>query len=107
MLRFFIVYMTTFIRYRNLTSELIFIKNFVFGAMFFNSGCIILFATFSFPESFKILNRIFPGIYSNFNSFWFEDVGAEVVTAMLINFAVPCIKCVVFYLLQYKNKLME
>ena len=92
--------MTRFIRYRNLTSELIFVKNHLFYAMFFNSGFIILFATFSFPESYKILYRLFPGVYANFNSYWFEDVGKEVVTAMLINLSVPIVRFFVLYLLK-------
>ena len=48
MLRFFIVWMISFIRYKNSTTEKSFIKKNVFYAMFFNSGFVILFATFGF-----------------------------------------------------------
>ena len=75
LLRFFIVYMTNFIRYRSLTSEVTFIKNSVFYALFFNSAIVIIFATFSFSVGSgpigNLIYKLFPGAFINFNSYWF------------------------------------
>lgn len=84
-----------------------FVKRGVFYAMFFNSAFIILFATFVFPNADGLLKRLFTGIYCNINSYWFLDVGDQIVSSMILNMCVPIITFSIKWTLNFISKIRD
>lgn len=97
--------MTGFVRYRNLSSEMNFIKKKVFYAMFFNSSMIAIFATTNFES--PPLSWFFPGVYVNINSYWFTDVGESIVSGMIINMFVPLVIFLIKKFIHYYNVIKD
>jgi hypothetical protein len=79
-----------------------FIKNTIFLSSFFNSAISLLLASWSGREiGIPGLNRFFEGVYSDFNSDWFPDVGFVVIYNCLYNMVWPIIEFFVFYGLRH------
>ena len=79
----------------------------VFWATFFNSGLIMIIATFDFRKNEKFLYDFFSGLYVDVNSYWFRDVGFTVVSAMIINMFYPIIEFFLFWALRHLYRMKD
>lgn len=75
----------------------------IFGISFIIYGILPIFATWDFRTQGQrmYIERIFSGIYQDFNAEWFEDVGHIICSTMMFNVWMPPIEFAIFWLLRY------
>mmetsp|Transcript_41815 Transcript_41815/g.55128 ORF Transcript_41815/g.55128 Transcript_41815/m.55128 type:complete len:173 (-) Transcript_41815:881-1399(-) len=64
----------------------------VFMIFFFNYGVIYMYAPMRIPIPY--VSGIFNGVYQDFNSSWFEDVGSLIIQVAAINAIMPPVELV-------------
>jgi hypothetical protein len=85
-----------------------FIKNTIFLSSFFNSAISMLLASWSGREiSIPLLGSFFEGVYSDFNSDWFPDVGYVIIYNCLYNLVWPFIEFFVFYGIRHLKRCID
>ena len=81
----------------------------LFITQFFNTGILLLMASADFSESNNpILRLTLSGLYTDFTSKWFSDVGAILVSTTIINAFIPLIEFLITFgitkFLQYRDR---
>jgi len=71
---------------------------FVFLVYFMNYGVVYLMAPMMIE--IPILNIYFTGIYPDFNTSWFQDIGHLIISVSIINAIMPPVMLAVDWLLQ-------
>lgn len=74
---------------------------------FFNAGLTYVLAPWSFRESGSLDHSFFDGIYTDFVSQWFLDIGALIAETTVINIFAPTIEAFCFYGLRLLGRVID
>ena len=74
---------------------------------FFNAGITYIIAPWSFRETDSLTHSFFDGIYTDFNSQWFKDIGALIAETTLINVIAPTAEALAFYGLRLLGRAID
>ena len=89
-IRSMFIYLAEKVRFFSLTKETKFVMVSVFWITFINYGIIYLAASWDMRDSvIPLWNKLFSGLYPDFNALWFNDVGVLVVAIMMSNMYWP------------------
>lgn len=89
-IRFFFIWIAEKVRFFSKTKETVFIMVSVFWIYFLNYGFVYLFASWDSRHTpIPFWNRVFSGLYPDFNALWFNDVGVLIVAIMVSNMYWP------------------
>ena len=84
------------------------IKVGVFLSQFFNTGILILLAGSNLSEtSIPFLNRVLKGQYTDFNSEWYNDIGATIQQAMVVSALMPLIEFGMYYSMRAAFRILD
>jgi hypothetical protein len=79
----------------------------VFVVQFFNTALLLLLVNANLSEQFGFLGKIFKGKISDFDSYWFGDLGKNLVMAMIYNTVFPIIEAVGFWGMRFGFRLLD
>lgn len=108
MLRLLFMWMATYIGYYNQSELIKFIKNSVFYIQFFNTGLLLLLASWDSREvNSGFTNTFFNGLYTDYNSYWFQDIGKTIYGAMVTNIMWPVFEFFMFWGLRVLFRMLD
>ena len=91
-----------------MTLETEFIKYGVFIVYFCNTSLLYIFAPWDSRETDSpALNRIFQGVYTDYNSNWFNDIGNTLAQTMFLNIFSPVIETFAFTGLRFAKRIVD
>lgn len=82
-----------------------FVKSSIFYASFFYTGLMAFFSTLSFRE--MSMETDGSGIYTDFNSYWFTDIGYLMVYNMVFNAFWPLMEFGMWYALRHIYRMCD
>jgi hypothetical protein len=86
----------SYIVFLNESNKAHFITNYVFTFSFLQTGLILTLASLNGREMYEdgsgLMTKLFSGIYTDFNMFWFADIGAVILGTMQVNTIFPVIE---------------
>jgi len=93
LLRLVLIFCARKLRFTNLTEETNWIMLAIFYMNVFNYGFVYLWAPWdSRNVNIPVVQSFFGGVYTDYNAFWFNDVGAMVCSTMLANMYYPALE---------------
>ena len=96
--RYLIIFLAEKIRFFSLTEETKFVLTAVFWITFLNYGIIYLVASWDYRHApTPGLNKLFSGLYPDFNALWFNDIGVLIVAIMVSNLYWPQLEFFMFW----------
>ena len=92
-IRMLLIWVSSLIRFRNLTMETNFTMLTIFYMNLINYGAVYVLAPWDSRESsLPVVNSLFSGLYTDYNAYWFNDVGTLIVSTMVFNMFYPMIE---------------
>lgn len=74
---------------------------------FFNYGVLYVIAPWNFSEQGVDDGDFFSGIYTDFNSQWFLDIGKLITETTLFNIVSPVLEYLLFWLFRYLKRMYD
>ena len=100
--------LATLIGYTSVTLETEFIKYGVFIVYFCNTSLLYIFAPWDGRETDSpALKRLFQGVYTDYNSNWFNDIGNTLAQTMALNIFSPVIETFAFTALRFLSRMRD
>ena len=106
-LRLVIIYLIVYIGKDTESEQTRLIMLGVFIVQFFNTALLLLLVNANLSEQFTLLGLIFKGKIADFDSFWFGDLGKNLVMAMCYNIAFPIIEAMGYWGMRIGFRLMD
>lgn len=72
----------------------------IFIVSFFNAGVLYFIAPWAFTEEGALEGGFFSGIFTDFTSTWFQEIGELIASTTVISVFAPLIEAFCFYLLR-------
>jgi len=79
----------------------------VFYATFFNSGLLMLLASLDHKHDKFNDSDVNKGIYTDYNAYWFIDIGGTVASAMVTNMLYPAIEFVMYWCIRHLYRALD
>ena len=96
------------IRYTSVTLETEFIKYGVFIVYFINTSILYVVAPWDSRENDNpVLNKVFQGVYTDYNSNWFLDIGNTIAQTMFLNMFSPLLETFAFTVLRFLMRIKD
>ena len=96
-LRLFIIKLIVYIGKDTESEQTRLISNGVFLVQFFNTALLLLLVNANFTEQSPLLGAFFRGQVTDFNSWWFSDIGNTLIGAMTFNIYWPVFEFLMWY----------
>lgn len=106
-LRVLIIYLIVYIGKDTKSDETRLIVYGVFVVQFFNTALLLLLVNANLAEQFTFLGKIFEGKLADFDSYWFGDLGKNLVMAMAYNTVFPMIEAGGFWGMRFGFRLLD
>jgi hypothetical protein len=101
----------TYIVFYNESKQAAFVTNYVFTFSFMQTGFILALASLNGREmhadSDGLMTKLFSGIYTDFNMFWFVDIGAVILSTMQINAVFPVVEWFGYYGMRHASRMWD
>lgn len=96
------------LRFVSLTAETNFIMLAVFYVTYINYGFIYAFASLDLRHSsIPIISTLFNGLYPEFNSLWYNDIGVLIYNIMVSNMYWPVLEFFIYYGLRLLARMID
>jgi len=107
--RLFFMCLAEYVGFRNDSEKASFITTTVFVSAFFQTGWLCLVAPWSTSREFDEggVNKLFTGIYTDFNPDWFADVGYTIQYNMIFNIFWPIMEFFMYYGLRHLTRMWD
>lgn len=79
----------------------------VLAVTFFNYGILYIIAPWSFREVGAEDGDLFSGIYTDFTSQWFLDIGTLIASTTAINMTFPVVEFIFFFLIRLIKRMID
>jgi hypothetical protein len=79
----------------------------VFTFSFLQTGFILTLASLNGREVEGLMTKLFAGIYTDFNMFWFADIGAIIIGTMTVNTIFPVIEWFGYYGMRHVARMWD
>jgi hypothetical protein len=107
-LRLIFITLAEFIGFKTKSAKEDFVKSTVFYSSFFYTGLQSFFATLSFREMSDMgMETDGSGIYTDFNSYWFVDIGYIMVYNMAFNVFWPLMEFAMYYTIRHIYRMCD
>ena len=74
---------------------------------FFNYGILYIIAPWSFAEQGAKDGDFFSGIYTDFSSQWFLDIGTLIATTHILNIVAPLLEYLLFWFFRHLRRMYD
>lgn len=107
-IRYIILLIVDKIRFFSLTEETKFAMTAVFWITFINYGIIYLLCSWDNRHSIhEAFDKLFSGLYPDFNALWFNDIGVLIIQIMISNMYWPPLEFIMFWGMRYLFRVID
>ena len=101
-IRLFLIWLAKKLRYHNLTLETKWIMLSIFCMNSINYGLVYIFGPWDTRDCrFVLVHNLFGGLYTDYNAFWYNDVGILIVQTMIFNMVYPAIEFFIYWPIRF------